>query len=126
MVEANILQRITLTQRLRKGDVMYEVEPTDPMKTIDFGATGVEEILQNVAFIIATASMSCPLDREFGWDKTVIDTPIAIAKARIVANLTEAIHKFEPRAIVVAVDVLGDGLQGRLKPKVQVSIHESF
>ncbi len=49
---ANILQRITLTQRLRKGDVMYEVEPTEPMKTINFGATGVEEILQNVAFII--------------------------------------------------------------------------
>lgn len=101
---------------------MYEVEP---MKNINFGATGVEEVLQNVAFIMATEIMSCPLDREFGWDMTVIDTPINIAKARITANLTAAIHKFEPRAIIEAVEVTGDGLDGRLKPKVKVSVNES-
>ncbi|MED3876218.1 GPW/gp25 family protein [Lysinibacillus capsici] len=95
------------------------------MKNINFGATGVEEVLQNVAFIMATEIMSCPLDREFGWDMTVIDTPINIAKARITANLTAAIHKFEPRAIIEAVEVTGDGLDGRLKPKVKVSVNES-
>lgn len=104
---------------------MYEVELTEPLNIINFGATGVEEILQNVAFIMATAMMSCPLDREFGWDMTVIDTPIPIAKARIIANLTEAIHTFEPRVTVASVEVTGDGLQGRLKPKVKVNIHES-
>lgn len=101
---------------------MYEVEP---MKNINFGATGVEEVLQNVAFIMATEIMSCPLDREIGWDMTVIDKPINIAKARITANLTEAIHKFEPRAIIEAIEVTGDGLIGSLKPKVKVSVDES-
>lgn len=95
------------------------------MKNINFGATGVEEVIQNVAFIMATEIMSCPLDREFGWDMTVIDTPINIAKARITANLTEAIHKFEPRAIIEAIEVTGDGLIGSLKPKVKVSVDES-
>jgi len=102
---------------------MYDVEP---MKNINFGATGVDEILQNVAFIMASETMSCPLDREFGLDETVIDTPINIAKARITANLTEAIHKFEPRAIVEAIEVTGDGLIGRLEPKAKVSINESL
>lgn len=101
---------------------MYVVEP---MKNIDFGATGVDEILQNVAFIMATAMMSCPLDREFGWDMTVIDTPINIAKARITANLTEAINKFEPRALIESIEVSGDGMIGSLKPKVKVKINES-
>lgn len=101
---------------------MYDVEP---MKNINFGATGVEEILQNVAFIMSTAMMSCPLDREFGWDMTVIDTPINIAKARITAKLTEAINKFEPRALIESIEVTGDGLVGSLKPKVKVKINES-
>ena len=101
---------------------MYEVEP---MKDINFGATGVEEVLQNVAFIMATEKMSSPQDREFWRDMTVIDRPINIAKARMTANLTEAIHKFEPRAIIEAIEVTGDGLIGNLKPKVKVSVDES-
>lgn len=101
---------------------MYTVEP---MVNIDFGATGIDEILQNVAFIMATAMMSCPLDREFGWDMTVIDAPIHIAKARLTANITEAIHKFEPRALIESIEVTGDGLIGSLQPKVKVSINES-
>lgn len=122
-MEGNTLQQVTHTLRLRKGDNMYTVEP---MENIDFGATGVAEILQNVAFIMATEIMSCPLDRECGWDMTVIDKPINIAKARITANLTEAIHKLEPRAVIQSIEITGDGLIGRLKPKVKVSINESI
>lgn len=103
---------------------MYNVEPIEPMKNIDFGATGVDEILQNVAFIMDSEIMSCPLDREFGWDKTLIDKPIDLAKARIIANLTAAIHKFEPRALVESIEVTGEML-GSLKPKVMVSVNES-
>ncbi|PIC80550.1 hypothetical protein CSV75_01800 [Sporosarcina sp. P18a] len=99
---------------------MHTVEP---MKNINFGATGVEEILQNVAFIMSTSIMSCPLDRAFGW-KTEIDTPIHIAKARIASQLTEVIHTFEPRAVVNEVLFDGDGLEAKLIPKVKVSIRE--
>ena len=99
---------------------MYEIEP---MKNINFGATGVEEILQNVAFILSTDIMSCPLDREFGWN-TGLDDPIQIRKAKIVYDITEAVMKFEPRAIITSVEVEGDGLQGKLVPRVKVSIDD--
>ncbi|WP_157118661.1 MULTISPECIES: hypothetical protein [unclassified Sporosarcina] len=93
------------------------------MKHIKFGATGAEEVLQNVAFIMATPYMSCPLDRAFGW-KMEIDSPIHLAKARIASQLTEIIHTFEPRAIVTEVLFDGDGIKGKLVPKVKVSINE--
>lgn len=93
------------------------------MKNINFGATGVEEILQNVAFVLATSIMSCPLDREFGWN-TGLDDPINIRKARIVHEITEAVAKFEPRAIIESVEVTGDGLQGKLVPRAKVRIND--
>ena len=99
---------------------LYEVEP---MKNINFGATGVEEILQNVAFVLSTPIMSCPLDREFGW-RMGIDEPIQLRKVRMIHDVTEAIAKFEPRAIVESVEVSGDGLLGKLTPRVKVKIND--
>lgn len=99
----------------------YEVSA---MTNIDFGATGVKEILQNVAFILSTSLMSCPLDREFGWDMG-IDDPIHLRKARYTYEVTEAITKFEPRAVVLSVTFDSNQLlNGKLKPKVRVDINE--
>lgn len=100
---------------------MYQVEP---LKNIDFGATGAEEILQNVAFILSTPIMSCPLDREFGFDYSFIDGPIDVAKARYTAAVVEAISKFEPRVIIEEVEISGDGLKAKLTPKVRVRIND--
>lgn len=102
-----------------------ETHLVEKMKNINFGATGVEEILQNVAFIMSTPFMSCPLDRAFGW-KMEIDTPMPITKARIASQLTELIHRLEPRATVTEVLFDGDGLKGKLIPKVKVSVDESL
>lgn len=99
---------------------MYEVEP---LKNINFGATGVEEILQNVAFIMSTTLMSCPLDRTFGVDQSIIDSPIHLAQAKYTATVVEAITKFEPRATVLEVTYTGEPLKGKLIPKAKVSIN---
>ena len=99
----------------------YEVSP---MENIDFGATGVDEVLQNVAFILSTPIMSCTLDREFGW-RTGIDDPIQLRKVRYTYEVTEAIRKFEPRAIIENVsfeETKQEALAGKLRPKVRVSI----
>lgn len=97
----------------------YEVSP---MENIDFGATGVDEVLQNVAFILSTPIMSCTLDREFGW-RTGIDDPIQLRKARYTYEVTEAIQKFEPRAIVESVSFEeADELNGQLRPKVRIGV----
>lgn len=94
------------------------------MSNIDFGATGVTEVLQNVAFILSTPIMSCPLDREFGWNMG-IDDPIQIRKAKYIFEVTDAISRFEPRAIIQSVifEEL-DLLKGKLRPRVRVSIDD--
>ncbi|MER2126285.1 GPW/gp25 family protein [Solibacillus sp.] len=97
----------------------YEVSPKE---NIDFGATGVDEVLQNVAFILSTPIMSCTLDRDFGW-RMGIDDPIQLRKARYTYEVTEAIQKFEPRAIVESIGFEEtDELNGKLRPKVRIGI----
>ena len=93
-----------------------------PLQNIDFGATGEAEILQNVAFIIGTHKMSCPLDRDFG-NTPPIDAPIAAAQAIHAAQLIEAIQSYEPRAEVIEIDFDGDPLKGIVEPKVTVTIN---
>lgn len=100
--------------------MIYEV--TSDLPKINFGATGVEEILQNVAFILSSVIFSCPLDREFAWDPDV-DSPIQVATARNIARVTSAIRQHEPRATVIRVEMRGDPLNGVLKPAVRVSIN---
>lgn len=100
-----------------------EYEVTSEGYSIDFGATGVKEILQNVAFILSTPLMSCTLDREFGWNMG-IDDPIHLRKARYTYEVTEAITKFEPRARVLSVSFDGNPLEGKFKPKVKVAIND--
>ncbi|MGF0470956.1 hypothetical protein ACQQ6W_15095 [Lysinibacillus fusiformis] len=98
---------------------MYKVEA---MKEIDYGATGVQEVLQNVAFIMSTVAMDCPLDREFGIE-SVVDRPLPILKAMYSARVVGAVNQFEPRAIIEAIEITGDAEQGIFKAKAQVSVN---
>ncbi|SHN77186.1 GPW/gp25 family protein [Desulfitobacterium chlororespirans] len=102
--------------------MQYEIRP---LEEIDFGATGAQEVLQNVAFILSTTVSSCPMDRAFGWIPD-LDSPIPAAKARSAARVIRAIKENEPRAIVEQVRFEGDLLNGQLKPIVRVSIDESI
>lgn len=102
--------------------MQYEVKP---LEKIDFGATGAQEVLQNVAFILSTTVYSCPMDRVFGWVPD-LDSPILAAKARNAARIIQAIQENEPRAIVEQVRFEGDLINGQLKPIVRVRIDESI
>lgn len=98
----------------------YEVSS---LSTIDFGATGREEILQNVAFIISTFKDSCVLDRKFGWAPE-IDIPIQLAEQVNIAKVIEAVQIYEPRATIVKVNTSGNPLEGNLNIKLRVIINE--
>lgn len=102
--------------------MQYEVSS---LETIDFGAKGVNAILQNVAFILSTFKYSCPLDREFGWIPD-IDSPINLAKATNAARILEAIQDNEPSVIVDEIITEGNALDGNLKLIVRVRIDESI
>ena len=61
-------------------------------------SSGVEEVIQNVRFLLKTMKGTCPMYRQFGLDVNMIDKPVTAAQALIVAAVAEAIQMFEPRA----------------------------
>lgn len=92
------------------------------VQNINFGATGNDEILQNIAMILSSVVYSCPMDRSFAWDGSILDKPINVAKSLLVSRLIAAVKKYEPRAQIISVKYQGDGIEGLLKPIVRVRI----
>lgn len=89
---------------------------------IDFGARGVEEVLQNVRTYLCTTRFSVVLDRTLGIDARVVDRPINKAKAIISADILGGLPRHEPRAKVLSIAFAGDGLDGVLTPMVKVRV----
>lgn len=101
----------------------YEVLPLG--KPIDFApATVTEEVLQNVATILATMRYSVPYDRMFGVNPEYLDDPTPVAQARATADIIEAIQRHEPRCGVESVRFTGNAMEGTLRPIVRVYINE--
>ena len=105
--------------RRRKVDRM--THQVTAASNIDFSATGVDKILQNVALILSTFVISCPFTREFDFGSSSL-TPFQLVKRRNTARLIESIQRFEPRAIIIDVDYLGDTYIGKLEPVVKVIV----
>lgn len=103
---------------------MPDFDITGTLESVEFGAIGVPEILQNVKTILATSRYTVPLDREFGVNLDLIDEPMPRAKAKMTAEIIAAIRKYEPRCTVTSVTFSGDGMDGRLIPKVRVRIND--
>lgn len=94
--------------------------------TITIGATGADEIVQNVEIIISTPKGSVPLDRNFGLDYSVVDQPIPIAKALLAAQVVETLLTYEPRVRITEVTFDPEfELNGVLRPVVQFEPVES-
>ena len=92
---------------------------------VEIGAVGVAEVLQNVRIILSTIKGSVPLDREFGVSAAFLDQPLPAAKAKLTAEIVEAVERHEPRAKVTSVtwgENPGEAMDGRLFPKVRVYI----
>lgn len=83
----------------------------------------VKSVLQNVAIILKTRQQSVPLCRDFGLPMQFIDKPIPVARAMLVAEIHEAIAKYEPRATVLNVTFEVDyNVPGTLIPTVEVEV----
>jgi phage baseplate assembly protein W len=100
-----------------------EYDITATLDKVDFDAKGTTEIMQNIRTILSTVHYSVPLDRGFGVDLTLLDSPLPAAKARLTGDIIAAVNKYEPRVEVVEVSYEGDGLEGKLMPKVRVRIN---
>lgn len=83
-----------------------------------------EEVLQNVAMILATPKFTVPLDRGFGLSQHFVDKPLPVAKTVLIGEIMEGIAKFEPRAEVEAVTFqINEQIPGKLIPTVEVRIN---
>jgi hypothetical protein len=83
----------------------YIVSGTRESGAINFAPSGViEEVLQNVRTLIATAKYSVPLDRALGIDAAFLDRPAPDAMARLKVHMSEQIQRDEPRAIIKAIE----------------------
>lgn len=98
---------------------MITINLSEPQE-INFGATGSEEIVQNVRTIVSTALGSVPIERGFGIDYSVLDEPIPIAKAKMSALIVTAIRLYEPRAEVAKVEFQDDHNNGKLVPIITI------
>lgn len=106
----------------------YQVSASDrsPLGALQLNeADPVKSVLQNIAVILSTPRGTVPLYREFGLDWTLLDKPAPVAKVLMVAEIREAIERWEPRAVVTDISFSENPLQpGVLMPIVEVEIIE--
>ncbi|MBQ3170958.1 MAG: hypothetical protein IJB53_03450 [Mailhella sp.] len=97
---------------------------------IVIGATGMEEIAQNVRMIVLTCTGSVPLDRAFAHGPAYIDAPSPFEVARLISRLTSAIEKYEPRVKVESIYLEDsstmDAMQGKIVPRIKISVKEGI
>ncbi len=106
---------------------MAEHEVTGNPRPINVAATGLEEILQNVRYILITMQGSVPLDRTFARTGRALDTPEPKAMSEEIADLFEAIREHEPRVEVTHIDFVQSetrALDGTLVPRVRLRIRQ--
>lgn len=102
----------------------FTVSATD-LKNIQWSEKDtVNAVLQNIAVILSTPKGSVPLYRDFGLDMSILDRPAPVAEVLIVAEVTQAIHRWEPRAVVRNVyPRLDPSIPGKMTPLVEVEIN---
>ena len=103
------------------------IAATSPQPVI-FGATGWDEIMQNIRFILSTMVWSVPLDRGFGGSGSYLDAPSPyVAQARM-AEIVDVVEKFEPRVRVTGITFADPGtdqtMDGVLCPVLTVRVRE--
>lgn len=85
--------------------------------------TEEEEVVQNVAMILATPKFSVPLDRGLGLSQRFVDKPLPAAQTMAIAEIIEAVQTYEPRATVENVYFKQGETPGKMIPYVEVSIN---
>ena len=83
----------------------------------------VASVLQNIAIILSTRQQSIPLHRGLGLPMRFVDKPIPVAVPLMIAEVTEAIRSFEPRAELINITyIVDENVPGKLIPIVEVEI----
>jgi phage baseplate assembly protein W len=99
------------------------IEVTGAAAPLVLGATGLEEIIQNVRLILTTTKGSVPLDREFGLTNIFLDQPTPLAKTAALPEIIAAVEEYEPRVKVTGISwAQSDEIDGVLVPRVRIKV----
>lgn len=97
----------------------YIVTNTDLTEVVLNEMNEVSQVLQNVGVILNTWRGSVPLHRDFGIDPDLLHKPVNLVEDLIVADVIEAVEKYEPRAEILDVDLSVDP---KYPDKVKISV----
>jgi phage baseplate assembly protein W len=90
---------------------------------VEFQPETVEvEIAQNVRVILATVRGTQPLDRQLGIAAELVDAPVTRARALLVAEITDALPRQEPRIDVTRVTLSADASGSVVTPGVEYRV----
>ena len=105
---------------------MTTYEVTGRPRKINFGATGVDEVLQNVCMILTTPIFSVPLHRDWFIDYSLVDMPINAAQNVLAGRVFTAIRDHEPRARIIGpiefVQTNDEAMGGIMIPRIRVEV----
>jgi phage baseplate assembly protein W len=89
-----------------------------------YGATGLQQVWQNVNCLLNTRVGDVPLHRAMGINIDFIDKPIPVAKAEVSSDIVLKMRQYEPRLIIKAFNFdNSDSLNGNLVPNLVVDVN---
>lgn len=102
----------------------YRISAVDPLDISLNESDAVQSVISNIGIILRTRQGDIPMYRDFGLPMRFLDRPLSAARVLMVAEIKEAIERFEPRAEFVGVTFDVDAKNpGRLIPTVEVEIN---
>lgn len=95
-------------------------------ENFDLGATGLNEVLQNVRVIITTRIRQVQLDRRLGMSFNFVDAPMNWAQRMIIMDVCYALTHQEPRAVFKQINFAPSQAQpGRMDVRLSVNVDTS-
>jgi phage baseplate assembly protein W len=92
---------------------------------LNLGATGLNEVLQNVRVILTTRIGTVMLDRKFGLDFSFLDVPQNKAQLIIVQQVCAGLTYFEPRVRFSSIQFGIDSVSYAMNITLAVTINSS-
>lgn len=87
------------------------------LENIDLAPANVhQEVVQNIAIILATVQNSCPMLRDIGIAGELYGRPLPVVENLLVGHIYDQIETHEPRAIISEVNFETESKTGKIVP----------
>jgi len=101
--------------------MIIEIDTSKPVQ-LNWDASGIERIAQNVRNLISTWRYEVAYNRTLGIDTSILDKPADVAAALYIAEIYRLISDYEPRATVKEVQITGINDEGNMQFRVVIEV----